>query len=224
MFQRILVPLNGSDEAERVLPRVEAYGKASRSRVALLRVLEHVADVQDAALARDLPEIARRYLDGVVRRLASAGIRAVPFVDEGSPAGEIVERASPDRFDLIATASHGSAVTRFLLGSVAEKVTRMAQVPVLVVRSRMPLERQPSVRRIIVRLDGSQLAETVLPLTVELAHFHRAEVVLLHVLPDERPAPDVLDSRLNSLRREGVSASVRVARGDPATEILRSAE
>lgn len=145
MFQRIVVPLDGSDVAEQALgPGAEL---ASRLGVPLrlMRVVDmHQADVTTmfgymadgrmmAEQVKSEVQLAREYLSENVRSLEEQGLRVSAQVDVGVPAAAIIDTAQEG--DCIVMASHGrSGIARWYIGSVAEQVMRQAQVPVMVVR------------------------------------------------------------------------------------------
>ncbi len=147
----ILVPLDGSELAESVLPHVEALAKQRNGDIVdiiLLRVCEYAVVPDDNA--RGVPsgwekgvrrEIARskresgKYLAEVKKRLEDADLRVQSEVLVGEPPNEIINHANGNPFSLIAMATHGrSGVKRLAYGSVADKVLRGASCPLLVVR------------------------------------------------------------------------------------------
>jgi len=147
----ILVPLDGSELAESVLPYVEALAKqrgAERVDVVLLRVCEPVIIAGDEYSAsplvwRDYMEqepIRRKqeceqYLIGVEKRLKDAGLTVCSMVLLGRPADQIIDYAKGSPFNLIAMATHGrSGLSRWAYGSVAEKVLLGVSSPVFLVR------------------------------------------------------------------------------------------
>jgi nucleotide-binding universal stress UspA family protein len=150
MFQHILVALDGSELAERVLPQVEALAERFQSRIVLLRATTSAAEVAslaagaglDAAAALDpTPMIeserteATSYLDSVARRLATAGAQVSVECPEGPAARAIVDEARRREADLIAMTTHGrSGLAHLVFGSVAEEVLHRAPCPVLLVR------------------------------------------------------------------------------------------
>ncbi|MFQ5848333.1 MAG: universal stress protein [Candidatus Methylomirabilales bacterium] len=150
MYKRILVPLDGSALAERILPHVEAIAKGTGAEVFLLRT----ADPRAGRIAAEAPTEARKwleaeeaqaaeYLDGVAKRLKDVGIATRPMVLVGEPAVEILTAAEQERVDLIAMMSHGATGSNhFDRGSVAEKVVKGASRPVLLVRAFRSLLRQ----------------------------------------------------------------------------------
>jgi nucleotide-binding universal stress UspA family protein len=140
----MLVPLDGSDLAETILPLVEQVAGPLEAEVILLRVVEPVSTaaalvsagvVSPDTLARHELE-AKRYLAQMEPRLAKKGLRVRTQVANGPPAKEILVAAQAISADLIAMVTHGrSGLGRVLLGSVAEAVLRASPVPVLLIRN-----------------------------------------------------------------------------------------
>ncbi|MBI4498462.1 MAG: universal stress protein [Chloroflexi bacterium] len=133
---------------------------------------------QHAAAQADL------YLRRVAQRFASGGIVVKTATAVGDAATEIVRYADREGMDLIALATHGrSGLQRWLYGSVADKVLHAAHVPLLLVRpSAEPAELPQQIRQVVVPLDGSPLAETVLPQALVLASRLGVPVVLLRAV------------------------------------------
>jgi nucleotide-binding universal stress UspA family protein len=136
-FERILVPLDGSQCAENILPKVEKLAADLKASIALLRVaLAHTfpgADPTEAEVA--VVREAEEYLQGIEERLKAKGFRVDSHVRYGDEAEEIMDHAAQKDIDLIAMSTHGrSGVKRFLLGSVAEKLLRHAPKPIFLVR------------------------------------------------------------------------------------------
>ena len=147
MYQRIVVPLDGSPVAEQALPDATELARLLDVPVHLLRVVDpYVSEhgsltgmfVDESAIAQAIREedaIAQSYLQGVADRLSAAGSRVTLETVRGHPDRAIVERTVSG--DLVAIASHGrGGLQRWLLGSVAEKVIRHAHTPVLLIRAR----------------------------------------------------------------------------------------
>ena len=122
---------------------------------------------------------AKNYLDSISRRLS--GLTVKSFVKRGYAAEIIVEEAEKDKNILITMATHGrSGLTRWLLGSTAEKVVRGARNPVFLVRANEKAEnRDIACKTVIVPLDGSQVAESILPSVVDLAKTLNLDVLLI---------------------------------------------
>ncbi len=135
MYDRILVPLDGSEVAEAIMPHVEAMAAGHQAEVILLQVLPATGVVADVAAQqrRDADE----YLDGVEKRFQEKGINIRHSVRHGADeAAEIVDYAEVNDVDLIAMSTHGrSGVSRWVFGSVASKVLRGTGKPILLVRS-----------------------------------------------------------------------------------------
>jgi nucleotide-binding universal stress UspA family protein len=166
-------------------------------------------------------------------------------VERGNPEEAIIEHAASADNTLIAMATHGrSGVKRWLLGSIAEKVLRGGKNPLLLVRAdeAAKVEGEAAVESIIVPLDGSELAETVLPVVVEWSKALRLKVVLFRAyelpaavyygresyLPDyegmkaqfREQAGDYLEAKAKSLRAQGVDkVSFELVEGEGADEI-----
>ena len=142
MYKRILVPLDGSQVAEAVLPQVHMLAECGGSEIILLSVVIHPNYdyfIPDPALATSVHDTehneAQAYLDRVAAKLRAGGLSVRTELCEGRVAEAILEYADNTQADLIAMSTHGrSGVGRWLIGSVAEKVMRAAKVPVLLVR------------------------------------------------------------------------------------------
>lgn len=141
-FQRILVALDGSPEAEQVLPHAISVGQAGCTELRLLRVAPPMVPLVYPALHKgnrrgdELEKDALTYLGGVTTSLESSGARVtVDAVTNVSAAQAILEYAETENVDLIAMATQGlGGVRRMLIGSVADKVLRGTTRPVLLVR------------------------------------------------------------------------------------------
>jgi nucleotide-binding universal stress UspA family protein len=143
MYERVLVPLDGSERAEAILPLIEQMAGPLDAEFVLLRVVEPVSPVEaiasagvvaaDAFALRELE--AKQYLHGVAARLSKKGLRSRTRVAFGAPTEEILAAAKATKADLIAIATHArSALGRLVFGSVAETVLRASAVPVLMIR------------------------------------------------------------------------------------------
>ena len=137
MFKKILVPLDGSKLAEKILPRVERLVRDSQGEVHLLRVVvSYQIDPREEKKERDrLMQEAWDYLEKIVSRLRKKRVKAFAVVAYGKDAVQICDFARKNRFDLIAMATHGrSGISRWALGSVADKVLSCSAVPVMLIR------------------------------------------------------------------------------------------
>ena len=147
MYKKIMVPLDGSDLAECVLPDVEAFIKGfNTSDFIFVRVVKAEKTYNSGAYPIDIEiskkreseaiSIAKDYLDKIVDRLKHEGVALHPEVIVGSVTESLADYAMKNDIDLIIIATHGySGVTRWVRGSVADKILRSADVPVLMVRA-----------------------------------------------------------------------------------------
>lgn len=151
MYERMLVPLDGSVSAEAILPFAEQVAGPLDAEMVLFRVLEPPSPIELVASAGVVsPDTftlrgmeAKRYLSEIERRLAKQGLRVRTRVTLGSPAEEILAAAQSTSADLIAMATRGrSGIGRALFGSVAESVLRASPVPVLLIRT-LPKSEEP---------------------------------------------------------------------------------
>jgi nucleotide-binding universal stress UspA family protein len=139
MFKKILVPLDGSELAAKVLPYIIGLAKTHDSQVTLLYVYyagesetfpDWIEEAQEKEKRRCELSLAKAAKD-----LEAQGVKEVKVQClEGSPAREIIACAKDNGMDLIAMATHGKGEVAWVLGSVAEKVVSHATVPVLLFR------------------------------------------------------------------------------------------
>ena len=175
MYNRILVPLDGSKLSAGILPYVRLLAYGLKAPVELVRV----NDPGQLAPAPAAPPIT-----GSDYAASLSGIENVKCTTEvGNPAEVIIDLATAESGTLIAMATHGySGAKRWLLGSVAEKVLHALTGDVLLVR---PQDWHGSgnvqVKTILVPLDGSEVAEKILPTVSELAMGLSLSVQLVHV-------------------------------------------
>jgi nucleotide-binding universal stress UspA family protein len=141
MYKRILLPLDGSKLAERALPHAIAQAQGFGARLVLLRVAEtipHAPGVSAADLERVKRQTvawAQEHLKRVTEQVQELGVQVESAIIEGRPNVEITRFAEANSIDLIVLSSRGrSGFSRWLLGSVADRVVRGAIVPVLLVR------------------------------------------------------------------------------------------
>ncbi|TET82852.1 MAG: universal stress protein, partial [Anaerolineales bacterium] len=141
MYKRILIPLDGSPLAEQALPHAIDLAERFHSELILLRVLiplPRPPTTAEASLKRAAEEaaiFAREYLDRVSDGLQERGITVQTVTIEGRPHWQIPQYAETNQVDLIVMCTRGqSGLSRWLMGSVSDRVVRGANVPVLMVR------------------------------------------------------------------------------------------
>jgi nucleotide-binding universal stress UspA family protein len=251
MLDRILIALDGSRRAEAILPQVARLLKRKPAEYIAVRALPRpiggYPGVDLGTFVEEDRKAAKAYMNDLSSRLAHQDLRFQAVVKEGHPAEVILDAAREHHADLIALTTHGrSGIARWALGSVAEKVIRGADAPVLLLRSfrpegsgwsPMPAPEAPF-RKILLPVDETGAAEAALPHAVALANEFSAEVVALHVVPEspdlalgrapvphEAPRDPVAVASLLSGRLTDAKVRSRAAgtRGDPASKILEVA-
>jgi nucleotide-binding universal stress UspA family protein len=249
MYERIMVPLDGSNAAEMVLPYAEELATKFNSEIALVSVAEPTPAESDHLFLAYLKTIQEK----VRAELSDWGARAEPRVDVevlvGKPADQILTYAADKNMSLVVMASRGrSGEGPWLLGNIAAKVLRATTKPVLLVRKEAPAEgvkRKGLIRRILVPLDGSKVAEQIVSHAEELAKVMGGDVILfqayesvLRMTPGdllgamseeevkevnkhrEEEVTGYLKAIAGSFREKGLTVSEVVAPGDPAEAIL----
>jgi nucleotide-binding universal stress UspA family protein len=241
MYERILVPLDGSGRAEHALPYAEWIAKRFNSTVTLL-----TGCAQNDPMLRPLSV----YLDKQADDVRKLGIEVNSSCVFGDIAEEILDCAEKNRIGLIVMTARGaSGTTRWSLGGVALKVVLHSNTPILLVRTaeRDAARLEEGVRSILVVLDGSPVAESILPHIQDLALATGLEVILLQVtVPIGYPAvardnveadkheKDVkklnetraaatrfyLTEREKELASKGVKVSTVSLTGKPASELI----
>lgn len=172
MFKRILVPLDGSELAERALPVAAQIAKASGGSILLFGVVTtsieygpYLALAGSYGWEGEETEVKKMslYLRSTAKEAIFAGVpvETQAMLDVVAPAILAAERTY--EADLVVMSSHGYAgVKRWVLGSVAQKITRYSSVPVLVLRADGATVTADQPQRVLVPLDGSPLAEAAL--------------------------------------------------------------
>lgn len=187
MDKRYLVPLDGSPLGEHALPWAKALAQRTGHKVELIRCYEPMAALYmvpefaaPASVTMDQDAInghLDEYLAEQVKKFPEGAATASRH--EGDPAGVILDQGESDGVVAVIMASHGrGGLGRWLLGSVATKVVRGSQFPVLVVNATAEVAPEPCPKRIMVPLDGSKVAEKALEQAAELARAFDAELLL----------------------------------------------
>jgi len=196
-FKRILVPLDGSDMAERALAPALALAKAMSAKLFFVRVAIPLTLNLDPKLYQRMIEVrqveAKRYLRSIQPSSSSTLVDIETQVLVGRAARSIINFAQEKGIDLIVMSSHGrSGVNRWIYGSVADKVLHNAPCAKVIIHPQVIIE-PFSIKRILVPLDGSSLAELALEPARALAEAVSAELISLHVTStpqiDVQPVP-----------------------------------
>jgi nucleotide-binding universal stress UspA family protein len=195
----IVVALDGSELSAAALPYARAIVAATGAPLLLVTVWEGT----EPALATDLPAVAneltklaqayyQEYLETTAKRLRRARLRVETEVHIGHPVEEILQVIAHRRAAMVMLATHGrSGLRRWVYGSVAGRLAREAPVPTLVVGPHTAGDtgRAARIRRILVPLDGSPLAERALKPGADLAEALRADLLLARVIQFGAMAP-----------------------------------
>jgi nucleotide-binding universal stress UspA family protein len=183
MLERILLPLDGSELAERAIPYVRDLAGQSGAEVYLL----HACPPEHKAYLR----MHQIYLNTVAEELrlrlkadwppsSDPRIQAEVILDE--PVNAIFEYVKQKSISMVALTSHGSSSLRaWAIGSVADKVVRGVGVPVLLVRIKegLPiLEKKGLIRKILLPLDNSEASKIALPYAIQMAKKLKASIAL----------------------------------------------
>jgi nucleotide-binding universal stress UspA family protein len=156
MYERVLIPLDGSEPAEAILPFAERIAGSLDLEVCLLRVVEPMPAMVGLGTGGVVgPDVlalrqsdAKQYLADVARQLEARGLRVRTFLGFGGPEREILDVAKAEKADLIAMSTHARRGLRHVVfGSVAEDVLRSAGVPVLLMRMPAPTPAPTEVTR-----------------------------------------------------------------------------
>ena len=182
MFQQILVPLDGSERAEKAIPTAARIARATGATITLLNAItpspEYGTALVPATFGEADYELMRResaeYLIRAANQPALDGIQVRKDVVFGPAALAILDSIATHHIDLVVMTSHGrTGFTRWVLGSVAQHIARSAVVPVLILKEQTPIltGQHPDTEhlfRVLVSLDGSALAETAIEPAVAL--------------------------------------------------------
>jgi len=239
MYSKILIPTDGSDLSLSILWTLRSLVIGAKPELTLLRVV-----VPEDEQAEVVAQSASEGLAATQELLKAWGLPAtVRLETEGDPADRILAVAEEISADLVAMSSHGrSGITRMVRGSVAERVLRRCTAPVLLCTPNSgSVAEYPQFRRVLVPLDGSELADRILPDVEKIALAYGSEVTLMRVegMLREPPSP-VFQSKWWSeerveeqlaplipqrdvLENAGVKVGRLVAHGSPSDRILWAA-
>lgn len=259
MASRILVPLDGSTLAEHALPCATALAQELPAELILLRAVSVPPDLQELlenmapetpALVQRLKSQAQDYLQKISSQLEETGLDVHMTVRQGPAAETIVNYIQEKNVQQIVMSTHGySGISRWTHGSVAERVLQSADVPVLLVhaksRTTSKIGSRMSCERILVPLDGSSIAEQVLPPATSIGRALKARIILFRVpivqvassllgewhMPvegvfetAEQDAQIYLDQVAKRLRTQSIQVSTAMRIGGVANAIVEYAE
>ncbi|MEK7214634.1 MAG: universal stress protein [Chloroflexota bacterium] len=196
MYERIVVPLDGSTLAESVLPYVEALVKGGGATLLLVQVNESDIGGESPAhqqllnkMSEQRTTFGRAYLTHIARRLKDRGIQATGELLQGRVAGAVAKYAVEQKADLVAMSTHGrTGLARWRYGSVANELRQMLPLPLLLLHAEEEQSEAyatamaQQMEDVVVPLDGSPIAEQALPHAVELAKRLNVDIHIVRVV------------------------------------------
>ncbi|HEY5625072.1 MAG TPA: universal stress protein [Dehalococcoidia bacterium] len=244
-MKAIVVPLDGSELAEQALPLVGAIATKRNAQVVLTTALTPGDRWVDDGFVRQWESeeqaAVESYQRSIIDGLQQQGVRARAHVDWGQPQAVIESAVEKEGAGLIVMSTHGrSGVSRWTLGSIADKVLRTTNTPLILIHATADAPVPETVEQIIVGLDGSDLAEESLPEAERFARALDASLLLVRaVVPPatlygreflpgglpvleqlEAEAGEYLERTAERLRESGLRVGVAVAVGHPVDVIL----
>jgi len=248
MIKRIMVPLDGSRLAEQALPLAGTLASAFAAELLIATATttsdHHESDDRFGLLNEAGRLAAEQYLEATEQELGAKGFRVSTAISTGRPHIAISSLCDLERVDLVVMTTHGrSGVSRWTMGSVADKVLRTTNTPLILIHPTAHGSTPGTIGRVVVALDGSELAEAALPLGERFAHsvkvpMHLVRAVVppsvifgaeylpgtLPVLEEmERDAARYLTEIAGKLRSMGLKVTGDIRTGIPAEVILAEA-
>ncbi len=241
MYDTILLPYDGSDGAAEVLHHAAEIAHWSDATIQLLYVADTTRDsvtVVEGQTVDGLVQHGEEVVDEAEKTLETLGVSYETDIVQGNPAPTIAEYAERYDQDLVVMPTHGrEGVSRYLIGSVSEKVVRLSSVPVLTVRMQPDETLEFPYENVLVPTDGSAAATYASEHLVELAASLDATVHVLSVVEDttlgldvrstgsgkesEETATDAVETVVSEAESRGVTNTVHhVEHGSPVEEIL----
>lgn len=205
MFKRILVPLDGSNLAERVLPFSSYLAEQLQATLILFHVVEKDApgEIHGQTHLHEVSE-AKAYLDRIAGQFTSPTVKILQDVHEVQEAGvakTIRDHAEELDTDLVVLCAHGNGGLRdMFFGSIGQQVIRHGNIPVLFIRPEtVQGSKVTPIRQILVPLDGSPSHEGALQVAADLAKKLNAKIRLLTVIPSPETLSlkDAISSRIS---------------------------
>ena len=246
MYDHILVPTDGSEHSDRAVDHAKLLAEAFDATLHLFRVVDIEATagpfsaggVDDGYVEQHTAD--EREALAEQQATLSESIQVEATVTTGNPANEILEHVRENDIDLIVMGTHGrSGLRRYLTGSVAERVLRLAPVPVLTVRATEASAVGRGYSRILVPTDGSERAAAAVAHAVAIADIYGGTVHAVNVVnvgdvatgaevgvPEkflqelEASGSEATESVADEARSAGVDVRTEVLTGRPKHELL----
>ena len=249
MYDRMIVPLDGSQLAEQVLPYVHVVSEGLKCPITLVRVVDVPAMIEGVSgatidrVASELRADADRYLERVKGTFVDVGANVSVVGKQGDAASVIIEESEKEASTIVMISSHGrSGVTRWAMGRVAEKVLQATNNPLLIIRDQAAEESSfiegnrnlrdwnalLTIKNIIVTLDGSSISEQVIPHAMAFAKSLAVPLTPVRVSnspDDDSENNEYLNNLVKRFRDENLQCDGgEVLHGNPATAIIEVTE
>lgn len=241
MYDSVLLPVDGSEGSAEVLYHASELAHWSDATLQVLFVADTTRDsvtVVENDVVDALVQEGRSIVDEAAKTLDTLGVEYDTDVVQGNPAPTIVDYAERHDYDLIAMPTHGrKGLSRYLLGSVTEKVVRLSSVPVLTVRMRPDEQFTFPYENVLLPTDGSEAATRATRHGLSLAASLDATAHVLSVVDDsslgvdvrstlsgeetERDAREAVEAVEDEAENYGVAnLRTRVTHGTPVDEVI----
>ncbi len=237
MYERIIVPLDGSKLAEAALPYAEELAAKMGSYISLLTVFEPNEVLQPkkhTTYMDQIIKVTKYHANKYIENTGAKPIEVMKVTLSGSPAETIIKYASKMPYQLIVMASHGrSGLTRWAVGSVADKVVRANMShAVMLIRAhkrRSDIREKRILKKALVPLDGSKMSEEIIPYIVNMASKLEMEITLIQVVSEKdkkyyKEADAYLKHQCNLCKEVGIHAEYKVDVGSVADKIIDTAD
>lgn len=230
MYDEILLPVDGSDEAAATVSHVADLANWADATVRVLYVADTTRDsvtVVDGQVVDALVREGERAVESVAETVVSQGADCQTDVLQGDPAPTIVEYAEEFGSDLIVTATRGREGLSRLGGSVSERVVRLSPVPVLTTRRESDERLVFPYEAVLVPTDGSEAARIAADHATSLAGTLDATVHALSVVDDSMLGLDIRETTGaddEQTAREAVETVVDVAEANGVTDTVQAVE
>jgi nucleotide-binding universal stress UspA family protein len=245
MYEDILLPYDGSEGAAEVLHHASEIAHWADATIHVLYVADTTRDSVTVIEGHAVDALVREGEDIVEEAAKTLDTLGVPYstdVVQGNPAPGIVEYAERYDQDLVVMPTHGrKGISRYLIGSVSEKVVRLSSVPVLTVRMQPDEHLTFPYENVLIPTDGSTAATYAADHLVEFAASLDATVHVLSVVDDtalgldvrstvsgketEAVATDAVETVVSAAETRGITNTVRhIEHGTPAAVILDTIE
>ena len=228
VLEDILVPLDGSSPAESALPIAEILCRSLECRLTLISVDDATGTAATSGTGEAMSP-SETYLKQTTWHLEQSGLKVDFVVGRGRPEEVITTMTHDVGADIVVMTTHGrSSIEKLLVSDVAERIIRKARSPVLIIR---PTEewrsRRTRFQRLLVGLDGSRSAESVLRYARKFAQVFESEILLLGVPEadfEEEELRKYLESVAKALRGRNLKTRAMVTGSGPARTIVAVSE